>query len=258
MPAADLAMQRKVPTRLIWMMRSKSASGKCLISPVALSRLAVLIALPVPAQLTSTRSWPMRGARLGEAGVDLLVAGDVDLAEHAAEFLRQRLAGGFVEVEQRDLDAVLGEAPRGGRPRPEAPPVMTAEIPLDSFMAEAYIVAAARTAGGKRGGRLSGWHPADLAAQVIDALRRARQRRPGAGGRRDHGLRAARSASRAAASAASAVLASKLPPSVPGVTIDRQCGSSQQALHFAAQAVMSGTHGLRHRRAASRACRACR
>jgi acetyl-CoA C-acetyltransferase len=40
----------------------------------------------------------------------------------------------------------------------------------DSFMAEAYIVAAARTAGGRRGGRLSGWHPADLAAQVIDAL----------------------------------------------------------------------------------------
>ena len=47
---------------------------------------------------------------------------------------------------------------------------MTAEMLEESFMAEAYIVAAARTAGGRRGGRLSGWHPADLAAQVIDAL----------------------------------------------------------------------------------------
>src|SRR4029450_9267249 len=51
-----------------------------------------------------------------------------------------------------------------------APPVMTAEMLEESCMAEAYIVAAARTAGGRRGGRLSGWHPADLAAQVIDAL----------------------------------------------------------------------------------------
>ena len=58
-------------------------------------------------------------------------------------------------------------------------------------MAEAYIVAAARTAGGKRGGRLSGWHPVDLAAQVIDALLERSQGRPRAGGRRDHGLRAA-------------------------------------------------------------------
>ena len=114
MPAADLAMQRNVPTRLIWMMRSKSAVGKGLISPVPLSRLAVLMALPVPAQLTRTRSWPIGGARLGEAGVDLLFAGDVDLAEHAAQFRGQRFAGGFVQVEQRDLDAVSGEAARGG------------------------------------------------------------------------------------------------------------------------------------------------
>ena len=58
MPAADFAVQRNVPTRLIWMMRSKSAVGKDTIAPVLLSRLAVLIALPVPAQLTRTRSWP--------------------------------------------------------------------------------------------------------------------------------------------------------------------------------------------------------
>ena len=53
--------------------------------------------------------------------------------------------------------------------------------------------------------------------------------------------------------ARNAVLASKLPESVPATSVDRQCGSSQQALHFAAQAVMSGTHGRGHRDAASRA-----
>ena len=56
MPFADLAMQRKVPTRLIWMIRLKASRGKCLVSPVCLSRLAVLAALPVPAQFTRMRS----------------------------------------------------------------------------------------------------------------------------------------------------------------------------------------------------------
>ena len=66
MPAADLAMQRKVPTRLIWMMRSKLTSGKWRISPVALSRLAVLTALPVPAQLTRMRSCPCAARALAK------------------------------------------------------------------------------------------------------------------------------------------------------------------------------------------------
>jgi hypothetical protein len=71
----------------------KAVSGKCLISPVALSRLAVLTALPVPAQLTRMRSWPMAARALAKAGVDLLLGGDVDLAEHAAELaLGERLA----------------------------------------------------------------------------------------------------------------------------------------------------------------------
>jgi acetyl-CoA C-acetyltransferase len=107
-------------------------------------------------------------------------------------------------------------------------------------MAEAYIVAAARTAGGRKGGRLAGWHPADLAASVLDAL----VERSGAdpdqiedvimgcvmqAGEQSNNI------------ARNAIMASKLPESVPGTSIDRQCGSSQQALHFAAQAVMSGT-----------------
>ncbi len=107
-------------------------------------------------------------------------------------------------------------------------------------MAEAYIVAAARTAGGKRNGKLSGWHPADLAAQVLDAL----MARTGA----DPALVedvimgcVGQAGEQAANIARNAVLASQLPESVPATSVDRQCGSSQQALHFAAQAVMSGS-----------------
>ena len=106
-------------------------------------------------------------------------------------------------------------------------------------MAEAYIVAAVRTAGGKRNGRLSGWHPVDLAAQVINAL----VDRTGA----DPALVedvfmgcVSQVGEQASNVARYAVLASKLPETVPGTSVDRQCGSSQQAVHFAAQAVMSG------------------
>jgi acetyl-CoA C-acetyltransferase len=110
-------------------------------------------------------------------------------------------------------------------------------------VAEAYIVAAARTAGGRRNGRLAGWHPVDLGAAVIDSVV-ARAGIPGdavddvilgcvtqAGEQSMHVGR-------------NVVLASGLPQSVPAVTIDRQCGSSQQAIQFAAQAVMSGTQDI--------------
>ncbi|AVA35598.1 acetyl-CoA C-acetyltransferase [Cupriavidus metallidurans] len=107
-------------------------------------------------------------------------------------------------------------------------------------MSEAYIVSAVRTAGGRRNGRLSGWHPADLAGQVLDALVERSGADPsmvedvimgcvGQAGEQSSNI------------ARGAVLASKLPESVPATSVDRQCGSSQQALHFAAQAVMSGT-----------------
>jgi acetyl-CoA C-acetyltransferase len=107
-------------------------------------------------------------------------------------------------------------------------------------MNQAYIVAAARTAGGRRGGRLSGWHPADLAARVLDAL----VERSGIDGELVDDVImgcVGQAGEQAANVARSAVLASGLPESVPGTTLDRQCGSSQQAVHFAAQAVMSGT-----------------
>jgi acetyl-CoA C-acetyltransferase len=106
-------------------------------------------------------------------------------------------------------------------------------------MPEAFIVAALRTAGGRRGGRLSGWHPADLAAQVLDAL----VARVGVDPAQveDVILGCVSQAGEQSTNVArNAVLASKLPESVPATSVDRQCGSSQQALHFAAQAVMSG------------------
>ena len=110
-------------------------------------------------------------------------------------------------------------------------------------MATAYIVDAVRTAGGKRGGRLAGVHPVDLGAAVFDAIAERNSFDTSAiddvitgcvsqGGQQTMDL------------GRNAVLASKLPDSIPAVTIDRQCGSSQQAMMFAAQAVMSGTQDI--------------
>ncbi|WP_029262109.1 MULTISPECIES: acetyl-CoA C-acetyltransferase [unclassified Microbacterium] len=110
-------------------------------------------------------------------------------------------------------------------------------------MAEAYIVDAVRSPVGKRGGSLSGIHPADLGAHSLKALVERTGIDPGAiddviigatdtiGGQSGNVGR-------------SAVLVAGFPEHVPGVTIDRQCGSSQQAVHFAAQAVMSGVNDL--------------
>lgn len=110
-------------------------------------------------------------------------------------------------------------------------------------MADAYIVEAVRTAGGRRNGRLAGVHPADLAATVLNALVDRSGIDPAAVDDVILGC-VTQAGEQAFAFARNAVLASKLPVSVPAVTIDRQCGSSQQAVHFAAQAVMSGTQDV--------------
>ncbi len=111
-------------------------------------------------------------------------------------------------------------------------------------MAEAaYIVAAARTAGGKKGGRLAGWHPADLAAEVLNALVDRAHCDPAQVEDVVMGC-VMQVGEQAVNIARNAVLASKFPESVPATSVDRQCGSSQQALQFAAQAVMSGTQDL--------------
>ncbi|MGJ7500438.1 acetyl-CoA C-acetyltransferase [Variovorax sp. ZT5P49] len=107
-------------------------------------------------------------------------------------------------------------------------------------MPEAFIVAAARTAGGRRNGRLAGWHPADLAAQVLNALVERTDADPALVEDVIMGC-VDQAGEQSSNIARNAVLASKLPESVPATSVDRQCGSSQQALHFAAQAVMSGS-----------------
>src|SRR6202171_2704504 len=110
-------------------------------------------------------------------------------------------------------------------------------------MPNAVIIDAVRTAGGKRNGKLSGWHPADLAGETLRALVERNDLDPaliddvimgcvmqvGA-----PGLNIGRNA----------VLAAGFPESVPATSVDRQCGSSQQSAHFAAQGVMAGAYDI--------------
>ncbi len=110
-------------------------------------------------------------------------------------------------------------------------------------MAEAYIIDAARTPVGKRGGGLSTAHPADLGAHVIKAVIERTGLDPMAVDDVFWGCVDA-IGPQAGDIARTCWLAAGLPEEVPGTTIDRQCGSSQQALHFAAQAVMSGTNDV--------------
>ena len=110
-------------------------------------------------------------------------------------------------------------------------------------MAEAYLVDAVRTPVGRRGGGLAGVHPADLGAHVLAALIRRSGVDPAAVDDVIFGC-VDTIGPQAGNIARTAWLAAGLPEAVPGVTVDRQCGSSQQAVHFAAQAVMSGTADL--------------
>jgi acetyl-CoA acyltransferase len=110
-------------------------------------------------------------------------------------------------------------------------------------MADAVIVDAVRTPGGRRGGKLKDWHPVDLLSEVLRAIVARNDLDPAliddviAGcvmqtGEQTYNI------------ARNAVLAAGFPESVPGTTIDRQCGSSQQAAHFAAQGVMAGVYDI--------------
>jgi len=110
-------------------------------------------------------------------------------------------------------------------------------------MAEAYIVAASRTAGGRKGGRLREWHPSDLAGAVLDDLVARTGIDPAVIEDVIMGC-VTQAGEQSTNIARNAVLSSKLPESVPATSVDRQCGSSQQALQFAAQAVMSGTQDV--------------
>ena len=107
-------------------------------------------------------------------------------------------------------------------------------------MGNAYIVEAVRTPGGRKNGKLSDWHPSDLGAFVLDEIVKRSGVEPAAIDDVIFGC-VSQSGAQSGNIARTAVLASSLPESVPGTTVDRQCGSSQQAIHFAAQAVMSET-----------------
>ncbi|NKQ58049.1 acetyl-CoA C-acetyltransferase [Amycolatopsis sp. K13G38] len=110
-------------------------------------------------------------------------------------------------------------------------------------MPEAFVVDAVRTPVGKKGGGLSAVHPADLGAHVIRALVDRTGVDPAAIDDVIYGC-TDNIGAHAGDIARTAALVAGLPETVPGVTLDRQCGSSQQAVHFAAQAVMSGTADL--------------
>jgi acetyl-CoA C-acetyltransferase len=110
-------------------------------------------------------------------------------------------------------------------------------------MGNAYIVEAVRTPGGRKNGKLSDWHPSDLGAFVLDEIVKRSGVEPAAIDDVIFGC-VSQSGAQSGNIARTAVLASSLPESVPGTTVDRQCGSSQQAIHFAAQAVMSETQDI--------------
>jgi acetyl-CoA acyltransferase len=110
-------------------------------------------------------------------------------------------------------------------------------------MPTAVIVDAVRTAGGKRNGKLSGWHPVDLAAEVLNALVERNQIDPAVVEDVIMGC-VMQAGAQSVNVARNAVLAAGWPEEVPGTTVDRQCGSGQQAAHFAAQAVIAGAHDV--------------
>jgi len=110
-------------------------------------------------------------------------------------------------------------------------------------MSEAFIIDAVRVAGGRRKGRLANVHAVDLGAMSLNAIVERTNFDPAAIEDVIYGC-VTQAGEQSQHVGRNCVLASKLPQSVPAVTIDRQCGSSQQALHFAAQAVMSGVQDL--------------
>lgn len=110
-------------------------------------------------------------------------------------------------------------------------------------MTDAYVVGAVRTPVGRRAGGLAEVHPADLGAHVLRAL----VERTGVDPAEIEDVLwgcVGQMGPQAANVARTTALSAGFPESVPGTTIDRQCGSSQQALHFAAQAVLAGVHDL--------------
>ena len=110
-------------------------------------------------------------------------------------------------------------------------------------MTTAVIVDAVRTAGGKRNGKLRNWHAVDLASEALKAVAERNQLDPAQVDDVIMGC-VMQVAEQSLNIGRNAVLAAGWPESVPGTTVDRQCGSSQQAVHFAAQGVMAGAYDI--------------
>ncbi len=110
-------------------------------------------------------------------------------------------------------------------------------------MTTAVVVDAVRTAGGKRNGKLRNWHAVDLASEALKAVAERNQLDPGLVDDVIMGC-VMQVAEQSLNVGRNAVLAAGWPESVPATTIDRQCGSSQQAVHFAAQGVMAGAYDI--------------
>ncbi len=110
-------------------------------------------------------------------------------------------------------------------------------------MEQAVIVDAVRTPGGKRNGKLSGWHAVDLAAEPLKALIERNKLDPALVDDVIMGC-VMQVSEQAINIGRNATLAAGFPESVPALTIDRQCGSSQQSVHFAAQGIMAGTYDI--------------
>ena len=110
-------------------------------------------------------------------------------------------------------------------------------------MPEAVIVDIVRTPGGRRNGALSGWHPVDLAAETLKALGERNNLDPALVDDVIMGC-VMQAGAQALNVGRNAVLAAGWPEEVPSTTVDRQCGSSQQAAHFAAQGVIAGAYDV--------------
>ncbi|MBT5138552.1 MAG: thiolase family protein [Acidimicrobiaceae bacterium] len=110
-------------------------------------------------------------------------------------------------------------------------------------MHDAVIVDAVRTPGGRRNGKLSSWHPAELGAHVLKALAERNNLDPALVDDVVTGC-VMQVGQQSLNIGRNAVLAAGWPESVPATTVDRQCGSSQQAIHFAAQGVMAGAYDV--------------
>ena len=110
-------------------------------------------------------------------------------------------------------------------------------------MQEAVIVDAVRTPGGKRNGKLKDWHPAALAAHVLKAVQERNNLDPAIVDDVIMGC-VMQVGEQSLNIGRNAVLAAGWPESVPATTVDRQCGSSQQSMHFAAQGVIAGAYDV--------------